>query len=346
MISQKLNPQAKAITDAQSEIKAWVNKLYLEGRSRDEIERKVREIIKKYKAKLTSEELRKLLPQSMTVLYKWTLLTLVVAFGTNGRQAQRRIRDVQAFLENKATEQSLMRDAKSVVYDAQRSGQPLNQYCRDYMKKVKDVYRNVAKEDARDLTGQTVQKGTLRNKAEMQVRYEAQQEQLAQFKAQGEKLVVCSSHQDCSVRCFKWQGRVYSLDGSQGKTEDGREYIPLEIATNQNQVYYVNPNTGTQYKGGLFGYNCRHYLKPYRVGMGIPTVTKAQQQRESEITQRQRELERTVRKWRDEAELTRSAGLSKEARLCEKKASRAYEKYKTYSMDNGRAYYPDRVSIF
>lgn len=341
-----MNPQAKAITDAQSEIKAWVNKLYLAGRSRAEIERKVREIIKKYKLKLTSEALRKLIGPSMTELYRWTLLTLVVAFGTNGRKAQERITQVKAVVEGRAKEQTLMKNANSVVYDAQRSGQPLNEYCKEYMKKVRQTYGGIAKHDAPDVTGDSPTKGTLRNKAEMQVRYEYQQKQLADFRAQGVNLVVCSSHQDCSLRCFKWQGRVYSLDGSTGTTEDGREYIPLEIATNQKQVYYVNPNTGTAYKGGLCGYNCRHFFRRYTVGMGIPTVTKAQQQRESEITQYQRYLEREVRKWRDEADLARGAGLGREAKQFETRAAKWYDKYKQFSKDNGRAYYPDRVSIF
>ena len=347
MITRQLNPQAKAITDASSEIKIIVNKMYFEGRSKAEIERKVREIIKKYKLQLTSEQLRKMMPPSMTLLYQTTLLTLIVAFGASGRKAQQRMKDVVSVLERKATANTLNQGVGSLVYDAQRAGQPLKEYCKTYMQKVKDVYRRLAKEEAQDLDGinATAKRNTLRNRAEMQVCYEYHQEQVQTFKDKGVRLVVCSSHQDCSLRCFPWQGRVYSLDGSAGTTEDGRKYVPLEMATNQNNVYYVNPNTGTQYKGGLFGYNCRHRLIEYKVGMGIPTVTKAQQQREDALNQRQRQYEKTVRNYRTEADLAKGAGLTKQANLLHKRAAAVYEEYKEFSINNERAYYPDRCSI-
>ena len=65
------------------------------------------------------------------------------------------------------------------------------------------------------------------------------------------RLVICDTHSDCSDRCFKWQGRVYSLDGTSGRTDDGREYIPLEVAVNDTTYGLHN---------GLLGYNCRHKL--------------------------------------------------------------------------------------
>lgn len=95
------------------------------------------------------------------------------------------------------------------------------------------------------------------------------------FKSNGVKLVIASAHADCSGRCSKWQGKVYSLDGSYGTTEDGREYQPLENATD---VYYTT-KAGRTYKNGLLGFNCRHKLHEFN-GQQPQTISKEDRKKE------------------------------------------------------------------
>lgn len=66
MLKRKLNPQAKAITDCQSEIKETINRMYLQGKPQADIERAVRKIIKTYGV----NELAKLIATSDESKYK------------------------------------------------------------------------------------------------------------------------------------------------------------------------------------------------------------------------------------------------------------------------------------
>ncbi len=335
MLTRKLNPQAKAITDCQAEIKALVNKLYLQGRPQAFIENEVRKVIKKYGVRLSNKELQELMPKSMWKLYKTTLLLLFTTFGLNGKQTYERIQVAQTIANGERVYKGM-----DMPLIAQRYGIPNGIYAKDYMRKVKAVYTQLASEDAPDpddISG----RNSMRNRVEMEVRYEYHQDEIKAFKDKGTKLVVCSTHADCSDRCFPWQGKVYSLDGTSGKTSDGRKYVPLETATD---VYYTT-KAGKTYKNGLLGFNCRHKLYEYVPGMGIPKVSKAEQQKENKLNTKQRAMEKSVREWRMKAELNKDAGNTSAFFNAQKKASEAYARYRKFSLENGRAYYPDRVKI-
>lgn len=335
MLTRKLNPQAKAITDCQAEIKALVNKLYLQGRPQAFIENEVRKVIKKYGVRLSNKELQELMPKSMWKLYKTTLLLLFTTFGLNGKQTYERIQVAQTIASGERVYKGM-----DMPLIAQRYGIPNGIYAKDYMRKVNAVYTQLASEDAPDpddISG----RNSMRNRAEMEVRYEYHQDEIKAFKDKGTKLVVCSTHADCSDRCFPWQGKVYSLDGTSGNTSDGHKYVPLETATD---VYYTT-KAGKTYKNGLLGFNCRHKLYEYVPGMGIPKVSRAEQQKENKLNTKQRAMEKTVREWRMKAELNKDAGNTPAFFNAQKKASEAYARYRKFSLENGRAYYPDRVKI-
>ena len=144
--------------------------------------------------------------------------------------------------------------------------------------------------DPDDLSG----RNTLRNRAEMEMRYAKHLAEIEALRSAGVKLVIASSHIDASARCRPWQGRVYSLDGSTGTTADGRPYEPLEVATD---IYYTT-KAGITYKNGLLGFNCRHYLVPYKDGL----VFSAQGSKaDYAVTQKMREMEREIRRARTQA---------------------------------------------
>ena len=219
-------------------------------------------------------------------------------------------------------------------------GVPTQTYMRDYVnKKVKPIIDELAKQTALD-TDDVSGRNSLRNRAEMEVRYAKHLEDIAGLKAKGVRLVIASVHADCSKRCSPWQGKVYSLDGSYGRTDDGRSFQPLENATD---VYYTT-KVGKVYKNGLLGFNCRHYLVPYEKGYRFPKPNAREERKQREITERQRALERAVRAW--ESRALEAKGIDdtgyKEAL---KKAKQWRSEYILYSKENGRAFYPSRLTI-
>lgn len=219
-------------------------------------------------------------------------------------------------------------------------GVPLQKFTEDYISQnVRPALNRLAKQfatDPEDVSG----RNSLRNKAEMEVRFEAQREQLESFRAAGVKLVICSTHADCSERCKRWQGKVYSLDGTYGTTDDGRSYQPLENATD---IYYTT-KSGKTYKNGLLGFNCRHFLVKYESGYRFPKPDAKQERREYAITEEQRRLERQVRKWRTEA-VENKGQDDKKYKEARKKAIEANKAYIDFSIKHDRAYYPSRTKI-
>jgi len=65
----------------------------------------------------------------------------------------------------------------------------------------------------------------LRNVAEMEVRHLHQQKELTALREGGTRLVWIEPHANCSKRCEKYQGKLYSLDHTYGEIE-GEHYEP------------------------------------------------------------------------------------------------------------------------
>lgn len=149
------------------------------------------------------------------------------------------------------------------------------------------------------------------------------------------RLVICDTHSDCSDRCFKWQGRVYSLDGTSGRTDDGREYIPLEVAVNDTTFGLHN---------GLLGFNCRHKLVEYRKGKKPIKVSRTEQKREYALSEKQRLLEREIRSMKDLAVSFEKVDKEK-FKFYQLRATQLTREYKTFCHENNRVEYRSRLTI-
>lgn len=173
----------------------------------------------------------------------------------------------------------------------------------------------------------------LYNYAEMQERYEKQQTMVQELRAKT-NLVICDTHSNCSDRCFKWQGRVYSLDGTYGTTSDGRKYVPLEEAT-QARDKYGNIN-------GLLGYNCRHKLTEFQDGLRPVVVSKEEQKKQYAINIEQRTYENEIRKHKQRAELSIIPSEQSKYRA---KARELAAEYKAFCNKNNVVEYRSRLKI-
>ena len=274
--------------------------------------------------------------QELRVSFGWQLPVLAALFLLNGRTLTGR--DIKPTTTQKA---AAIQTLAAQGFDASRlSGVPLQKFSQEYMRdNVKPALDRLTKQQAKD-PGDIEGRNTLRNRAEMEVRYRAQLDSIEELKRQGVRLVICSTHADCSERCRPYQGRVYSLNGTSGTTDDGRRFVPLEQATD---VYYTT-KAGKTYKNGLLGFNCRHFLVPYKRGYRFPKPNAAEERKEYNITQTQRRMEADVRRWRTVA--VENENLNREKYLdARRKAIAANKAYIAYSKQHNRAYYPSRTKL-
>ena len=331
--------------EAETQIRSIVKEEYVRRTPLVVINKKVNEVIKKALAKVKIPSLRLSATKSLINFFrrqydeikrispdKLLIATFLYSYLIGERKPTE---EQKTALRRQNITISNGRASTNLTY-----GVPLQKFSRDYFRdNIKPIYERLVKQyplDPNDVSG----RNSLRNLAEMEVRYQSHKDSIENLKAKGVKLVIASTHADCSERCAKWQGKVFSLDGTYGTTDDGRPYEPLENATD---IYYTT-KAGKTYKNGLLGFNCRHFIIPYKSGYRFPKPNANEERRQYGITLKQRELERQVRKWRTEAITLR--GLNREAYLSARQKAIEWNKaYIKFSHDNGRAYYPSRTEI-
>jgi len=210
----------------------------------------------------------------------------------------------------------------------------------NYRDRVKDVVKELATETpivVRQRPDGTTYKVSLRNLAEIRVRYEANQTDIEQLKDDGVDLVYTSSHADASGRCAPYQGKLYSISGRSGKTNDGIEYTPLDTAL-------LGPDGDGN--GIISGYNCRHRLIPYQQGLRPPEeYSRAEIKRERTIDQRQRYLENQIRNTKMKESANRAIGDKARADELNGRWKQLESRYQAYSLRNGRAFYRWRYQV-
>ncbi len=342
LATSRLNNQVLCIEEAETEIRLAVKNAFFIGINQFNLNGQIKKIIEKALSKIRIRDLKSATYRSLLNFYyrqyrEWQRLNserdvfLALVLLNNKTPAKTSINSLQAvnILQNNGIK---------------TFGVPLQEYSENYFKnKVKPIYENLIKQqplDPDDVRDNIKQRNTLRNRAEMEVRYQGNKDSLADFIAKGVELVVASSHADCSERCREWQGKVYSLDGTSGITDDGRPYQPIENAIN---VPYIT-KAGKVYMNGLLGFNCRHYIVAYKTGVRFPKVSEALERKEYEITEKQRYMEKQIRNLKTEAIYFKGVD-NKAYKEAKSKANDWYEKYMQFSKENNRAYYPARTKI-
>ncbi|WP_394378586.1 phage minor capsid protein [Streptomyces cacaoi] len=139
------------------------------------------------------------------------------------------------------------------------------------------------------------------------------------LRAAGVSLVIVSNApQECPL-CKPWEGKVLSLDGPDGArtiemehaTEDGRA-IPVRVAGSLD---------GARQRGFQHP-NCRHSTSAYLPGVTRAPVEHATDPDGYEASQRQRAIERGIRKWKNR----KAAAVTPEAKRAAESKVRAWQK--------------------
>ena len=362
----RLSADTQVCMDGQTAIKQFCKTEYMKGRSWSQVQKDLKKLIKSFVDEIQHPPLKQQTAKSLygLAMRLWKVMQSSASFGNlavltalialknktaKTDKERKQYEDVIAKLPNmpqksvdapirkrKPFEEWFMYKDKVYGTDVQNK---VRHYWKDVQATLKEMarMRAIDEEDAR----QVKERNSLRASAEIQVRQAGHEKEIADLKADGHRLVICSSHADCSDRCEQWQGRVYSLDGSYGTTDDGREYVPLEVATD---VYYTT-KAGRTYKNGLLGFNCRHRLVAYENGKKPQHYTAKQVEKERKIDQTQREYERRIIRAREEAIMAKGTDHKAHAKW-KREAQRLMREYIEYSHKNGRKYYTSRVRIF
>ncbi len=162
--------------------------------------------------------------------------------------------------------------------------------------------------------------------------------QMARLKEFDWDLVIVSSHLGARPDHFVWQGKIYSRTGN--------GYPDFVASTGYGTV------------AGLCGANCRHSFSPWSEGMGNPfeSFDSEDNQKQYEIEQHQRTLERRIRDTKRQAMGWKTAAEKAPDEATKAKAEREYQRkaallqrqnkaYNDYCDENGLKRRSERISI-
>lgn len=168
----------------------------------------------------------------------------------------------------------------------------------------------------------------------------------AKFKAQGYDTVLVSSYGMCSKTCLPWQGRAY--------IEDTFSYWDGEVEERNGILYGKSnycgkwfPLLSSAIEKGLFHPNCRHSINLYIEGVtDLPEpMDNTDIERRYKLEQRQRALEREVRKAKRKVEGFTDAENIKKAKAELREAQKNVREYiaKVNAEEGGRILVRDPV---
>ena len=338
---ENLSWQLILIVDCETDIKVKTLESVIKGENYGVVNKKVMTIINNAVKDLESEELKKMVKQSMPLYASKIYLLWLSIYGTNNLGASivatmnaKGIKVPNKVKENLNNLPSINEIYPDSVY---RTALPNDIYNKEYekevMQRVNQAIDMVAKEDYNE-------RFSLRSKAELQLRQEWHEKQLKDLRDKGVDIVWIDTHANCSKRCEPWQGKLYSISGKSGEI-DSIEYQPLSNATD----IYEYTKSGKAYKNGcISGFNCRHRLIAYKKGFKPEIIPQEVIDRQRENDQTQRYMERQVRKYETRA-LCFKLINKKLYQKSKKLAKKWTDKYIEFSKQQDIAYYPSRLDI-
>lgn len=156
----------------------------------------------------------------------------------------------------------------------------------------------------------------------------------------GCKLFEVSSHAAARPKCYPYQNKIVSKDGTAGTIKDGNgktiEFISLSSTS------YGEPD-------GLLGINCGHYLFPFIPGVSVLS-NKTQEQGENDkaytLSQMQRKLERDVRKTKRKVGMMDKLGDKEAVEDAMVLLKRKQQALRNFITDTGRTRRYDREQVY
>lgn len=156
----------------------------------------------------------------------------------------------------------------------------------------------------------------------------------------GQDIILVSSHSGSRPLCAPYQGKFYSISGKSGTITDAK-----------GKTYTYTPLSDTSFgkPAGLFGINCGHRMRGASDGTFINREKEYDGEETSEEyrkVQRQREMERLVRKKKTEANMYEAAGDKDDARDLRRLAVDQDRQLREYCKKEGLHYRMDRTEVY
>ena len=122
-----------------------------------------------------------------------------------------------------------------------------------------------------------------------------QQGHLDGYRTAGVELVRASWHPASAPQCFPYQNQLLAITGDAGTR------VMTDPATGETITVHVKERLDKAIANGYHHPNCKHRDSAYTPGDPTPTVPQASEEenaRQYEASQRQRQIERNIRKWK------------------------------------------------
>ena len=325
---------ALLIAEAQTMLKIIVEEHVRLGRPAHELKEQCEGVVLRLKARVRNDETRERIDECMqrylrelydrfTAMYAMLRVMSSIVAKETGRPVSPRT--------GLAPEIPLSEDPLS--YNMEPAARD---HFEAYQKNVRKVLDEILNAEPRPEHEHGV---NLRTIAELNVRYDRQMKMIGDLGEQGEDLVWIEPHANCSARCEPWQGKLYSLSGRTGRTEDGISYRPLSDATDVT----VTTRAGKTYRNGcITGFGCRHKLIPYRKGTRPTPIPAAVVEKQRRAEETQRRIERRIRYEKERAALLSQID-AKEARKSRLRAKSLSAYYRAFSERSKLAAVPTRL---
>lgn len=156
----------------------------------------------------------------------------------------------------------------------------------------------------------------------------------------GGDIFQVSSHPGARPLCFPYQGKFYSWSAGPGEFTDGAGH--RQTYENINSTSYGEP-------AGLFGINCGHHPIPIIPGYSYPQdgpeQSKAENDKEYEQSQIQRQYERNIRIAKREQAIAEATGDKEAEKTAAQKVRSEQRRMRGFIESTGRARRYDRERI-
>lgn len=164
--------------------------------------------------------------------------------------------------------------------------------------------------------------------------------QLESTKALGQDVILVSSHAAARPLCYPYQGKFYSLSGKAGTITDayGKEYTYTPLSSTS----YGQP-------AGLFGINCGHTFRGVEDGLFVNNeeyYSEKENSEEYEKIQKQRAMEREIRKNKMKRDALKAAGDEEGAKEYDRKVREGNKRMNEYCEQNGLTVRQDRTQVY
>ncbi len=336
--------QALAIESAQTEIKVTARDAVLTDEPFESAQKKFNGIITELTDELESEHLIAQCQRSLPPFALRVYIGLLRIFGIgtpNNIAALTRLEQAGGELGKQAAQAQAEMPRITAREWAHNRATPLTKQYDKVMRRVMRGLREITMMNPKPDYETNV---NLRNVAEMEVRLQHQHEMIKDLREQGTRLVWIEPHANCSRRCEKYQGKLYSLDGTSGEI-DGEQYLPLTEATDNPADFYTTKSGVTYHNGCITGFNCRHRLIPYQKGNKPATIPANVIRRQRFLEAEQREMERDIRRAREITKLLGGIGAGKAYTAALRRQVELREKYEAFSRKHRVPFYRERLRV-